>query len=351
MGKSCCSGCATGKKCGGAVNKATMGKKGGGAVNNFTLDDYIKMKDGGEAAVEDRPGISPAQASNIAGSFAPGSGIADLLGKYPAFPESGDVTVSEMMMGKTNPSFLENLRSGEYGDAGWQLLGGAGDVLMATGIGTPVGAGIKSLSAARLAKKINTSMEAISKSKLANNPLLDTEEGAEAVAREFNRIKSRAQRYNENIPDEMVLDEVARNIDNIEIVPRGTRPTSSGSEGYDNFMNWMRDFREDLDTGGPFGPARNSLADDAKALSEMTPEQTSFSFSDFAKESLTPSMGFSGAGRVGKGNPDFDSWYGSQSPRMQYASDQLLRMYGPEYFRDLNEFSRRAYEHMLKLSE
>lgn len=336
MAKPCCSKCATGKKCGGAVNK-------------FTMDDYIKMKDGGEAAVEDRPGISPAQSSNIAGSFAPGAGFADMMGKYPAFPESGDVTVSEMMMGETNPSFLENLRSGEYGDAGFQLLGGLGDVLMLSGIGGPPGFALKSLSAARLAKKISASADAISNSKLANNPLLDTEEGAEAVAREFNRIKDRAQQYNENIPDEMVLDEVARNIDNIE-VPRETPTTSSGSEGYDNFVTWMKDFRKDLDKGGPFGPAR-SMADDAKDLSKMTPEQTSFSFSDFAKETLTPSMPFSGAGRVGKGNPDFDSWYGSQSPRMQYASDQLLRMYGPDAFKDLNDFSQKAFDHMMKLSE
>ena len=72
--------------------------------------------------------------ATTAGYFAPGAGIADALGMYPA----GD-----------QASMLENIRQGNLGQAGFQGLGVLGDLSYAIpGIGIALGTGLKTASKA-----------------------------------------------------------------------------------------------------------------------------------------------------------------------------------------------------------
>ena len=69
--------------------------------------------------------------ATTAGYFAPGAGILDALGMYPAEGSS---------------SILQNLKAGEFGTAGLQGLGALGDALMFTGVGAPLGMTLKTVS-------------------------------------------------------------------------------------------------------------------------------------------------------------------------------------------------------------
>lgn len=69
--------------------------------------------------------------------FAPGAGVADLMGQAPDPSRPGEML----------PSFYENVAGGNYLDAGLQALGGAGDAVQMMGAAFPplvaVGAGMK----------------------------------------------------------------------------------------------------------------------------------------------------------------------------------------------------------------
>lgn len=69
--------------------------------------------------------------ATTAGYFAPGAGILDAMGMYPA---EGSV------------SMMENLKAGEFGRAGMQGLGALGDAFLLTGVGAPIGASMKMVS-------------------------------------------------------------------------------------------------------------------------------------------------------------------------------------------------------------
>ena len=89
----------------------------------------------------------PAYGAAATGSlFAPGAGIADVMGYAP----------DPMQSGKMLPSFGENIGQGNYLDAGLQTLGVAGDVLQAGGAFVPplaiAGTMLKAPRAARVAK-------------------------------------------------------------------------------------------------------------------------------------------------------------------------------------------------------
>ena len=77
--------------------------------------------------------------------FAPGAGIADVMGYAP----------DPMQSGQMLPSFGENIGQGKYLDAGLQTLGVAGDVLQAGGAFVPplavAGTMLKAPRAARVA--------------------------------------------------------------------------------------------------------------------------------------------------------------------------------------------------------
>ena len=57
-----------------------------------------------------------------------GTGIAEILGLYPEFPPP-DATVQEMLTGPRAPSLVENIKQGDLGIAGLQVLGGLGDLI------------------------------------------------------------------------------------------------------------------------------------------------------------------------------------------------------------------------------
>ena len=92
--------------------------------------------------------------------FAPGAGIADVMGYAP----------DPMQAGQMLPSFGANVRQGNYLDAGLQTLGVAGDVLQAGGAFVPplaaVGTALKAPRAARVA---NAAMDAADAAKIDPN--------------------------------------------------------------------------------------------------------------------------------------------------------------------------------------
>ena len=94
---------------------------------------------------EEDPLLTAAQQANIGGGFVQGTGIADILGLYPEFPPP-DATVQEMLTGPRAPSLVENIKQGDLGIAGLQVLGGLGDLIPFIG---------PALSAPLLAAKAN----------------------------------------------------------------------------------------------------------------------------------------------------------------------------------------------------
>ncbi len=102
----------------------------------LALANYLAMqKQAGQMDMTGR------QASTMAGSMAPGAGIADAFGLYPA-PNAG-----------FNPSLRQNIGQGEYFDSLMQMLGAGGDLAMATGVGVPVGMTMKGAAATGKAGK------------------------------------------------------------------------------------------------------------------------------------------------------------------------------------------------------
>ena len=93
--------------------------------------------------------IAPSTAAGAGAAMLPGAGIADILGLMPNF------------QGGRQPSFGQNVQAGQYGQAALQALGGAGDVMMATGALAPVGALAK--AAGSTAKEISRAAATTSK--------------------------------------------------------------------------------------------------------------------------------------------------------------------------------------------
>ena len=95
------------------------------SVKNQDIFEYNKYSLGGsvsEMMGRTGPDLTPAQIANLAGAFADPYGGADLTGNYPEFP-ARDVSVEEMLRGPRAPSFLENLRQGNFGSAVLQGIG------------------------------------------------------------------------------------------------------------------------------------------------------------------------------------------------------------------------------------
>ena len=77
---------------------------------------------------DEDPLLTAAQQANIGGGFVQGTGSAEILGLYPEFPPP-DATVQEMLTGPRAPSLVENIKQGDLGIAGLQVLGGLGDLI------------------------------------------------------------------------------------------------------------------------------------------------------------------------------------------------------------------------------
>jgi len=67
--------------------------------------------------------LTPAQLANIGAAFADPLGMIDITGEYPEFPAAGVSTAEMVMQGPRSPSFMENLREGDYGAAALQGVG------------------------------------------------------------------------------------------------------------------------------------------------------------------------------------------------------------------------------------
>ena len=96
-------------------------REGGAVMQPFIpgLDPTIDIFDDPRDA---EPLLTPAQTANVGGAFADPLGMIDIFGGYPAFP-SDEMSVEEMLVGPRSPSLMENLRQGEYLDAGLQAVG------------------------------------------------------------------------------------------------------------------------------------------------------------------------------------------------------------------------------------
>ena len=77
---------------------------------------------------DEDPLLTAAQQANIGGGFVQGTGFDEILGLYPEFPPP-DATVQEMLTGPRAPSLVENIKQGDLGIAGLQVLGGLGDLI------------------------------------------------------------------------------------------------------------------------------------------------------------------------------------------------------------------------------
>ena len=111
--------------------------------------------------------------ATTAGYFAPGAGILDAMGMYPA---EGSV------------SMMENLKAGEFGQAGMQGLGALGDALLLTGVGAPLGLGLKTVSkAGKLgrAQKGTIFRGRKHRDNITNNPIFESDELVNVMGKEL----------------------------------------------------------------------------------------------------------------------------------------------------------------------
>ena len=153
-------------------------------------------------------------AAAIGSLFAPGAGIADVMGYAP----------DPMQSGQMLPSFGENIGQGNYLDAGLQTLGVAGDVLQAGGAVFPpliaAGTALKAPRAARVAlspeitRAISRNTDRNAKKvarDLRQEGLLDVDDRdqSEAFYAEFERIKSLKGERKAAKPDR--IDDLERN--------------------------------------------------------------------------------------------------------------------------------------------
>ncbi len=99
----------------------------GGSVDDIDIFGYNL---GGSVSedmrkLQGRPEPEPltrAQSTYLAGAFADPYGAADFTGNYPEFPTS-DMSIKDMASGPRAPSFIENLRQNNFGDAAFQGVG------------------------------------------------------------------------------------------------------------------------------------------------------------------------------------------------------------------------------------
>lgn len=95
--------------------------------------------------------------------FAPGAGVAEILGQMP----------DPFNPGQMLPSFSENIEKGEYIDAALQTLGGAGDALYVLGATAPLAVAFKG------AQALGKSFRGIKAPKKSPNAVLDEIYGQE----------------------------------------------------------------------------------------------------------------------------------------------------------------------------
>jgi len=144
------------------------------AIERAVQENVDRAKRTQELSMEYHP--SAGQMTNFLGMLAPGAGVADAAGEYPALP-SYDQPVTEAFSNAPYPSMSENIANRNIFDASMQGLGVAGDALYATQLGAPVGFLTKGLGA------MGTAMRAASKADKAGiTALKPTKIDAESIS-------------------------------------------------------------------------------------------------------------------------------------------------------------------------
>jgi len=125
-------------------------------AKNFFIEQMKRRGESELLTTEAQRASTPSagQVTNFLSMLAPGAGIADAAGEYPALP-SREQPFTEAFSGEPYPSMDENLARGGWGgsfDASMQGLGAFGDALWATPLigpflGATVGTGAKGIAA------------------------------------------------------------------------------------------------------------------------------------------------------------------------------------------------------------
>ena len=185
----------------------------------YPYDDPEQLALANYLMTQGRPGqigMTGRQAATMAGSMAPGAGLADMLGLYPA----GDQGF--------NPSLRQNLGKGEYMDALFQMLGAGGDLAMATGVGAPVGMTMKSIAATgkagKAAKKAKPAKNIEEFLSMASRGKMHT---AKNAAQELNDLKAGESKFAElyldwDHPDTYDLDKQMKDLGFLSYYDRGS---------------------------------------------------------------------------------------------------------------------------------
>lgn len=139
--------------------------------------------------------LTPARAAWFAANFSPIEGIKDVLGMSRGVPEE-EATLGEFRTGDRLPGMTENLREGNWFDAGIQGLGGAGDVAMWTApftgpLGLGVGLGLKSLSGAAKTARASRAADEVADVGIA---AVQNQRAADAAARQLQAQTSSTRR-------------------------------------------------------------------------------------------------------------------------------------------------------------
>lgn len=236
-------------------------------------------------------GMTGRQAATMAGSMAPGAGLADMLGLYPA----GDQGF--------NPSLRQNLGKGEYLDAIFQMMGAGGDLAMATGVGIPVGMAMKGAAATGKAGKA-------------------AKKGKQAAG--FDPVKMRTQ-YPDTLPGVPAVDKKTGK----EYIAKQNSPEAMAVEAA------RKAAQKDIDKGNytpmfdlekryyadpaPYNIQGNTLTDAMPARQETIDKYKAMYDTPEARQRLTEAY------QKGAADPSTQNWYA-----MGQLENEYIQRLGPE---------------------
>jgi len=173
-------------------------KREGGPVMDPTIDIFepeepMNRRERAQAQREmlaraNDPILTPAQAANVGGGFAPAAGLADVLGLYPAFPDA-DMTVEEMAMGPRSPSLMQNVMEGNLLDSALQLAGVL-PVIGGVAKSARVARGIRSLPIDEQIQTVARAKEGVHGGESVFAPDLFKQTGTQDVRRAEEALKS-----------------------------------------------------------------------------------------------------------------------------------------------------------------
>lgn len=175
----------------------------------YPYDDPEQLALANYLMTQGRPGqvgMTGRQAATTAGSFVPGMGLVDMLGLYPA----GDKGFE--------PSLRENIGQGNYANALFQMLGAGGDLVMATGVGIPVGMTMKGAAATgkagRAAKAAKAASSPVRAGDIGFDPRYDIVSAGKPRVGEVERLQNLtanvSERGTQSVPQVSLMDFLGR---------------------------------------------------------------------------------------------------------------------------------------------